>query len=127
MTTTNYWIKTENNPHHQASLLAEVIVNNAARYLQVPVPDYALIELGPQQASAIYKRDGQLYESGLCFGSREVSAAQESRSLTYLRRDNHSIHGAGYIALWEWCLGEDEQLLYRTADQFSLVAFDHGF
>lgn len=121
-----YYVKPQHNPHHQSSLLAEVVVHGAAQYLGVPTPEYSFLDLPVAVAHAHTNHNGEPLHPGVCFVSREIDHAHQEDRLTHLNRDNNHHHGPGYVALWEWCLGEDNQFLYRLEDSHSLTAFDYG-
>lgn len=121
-----YFVKAQHNPHHQSSLLAEVVVHGAAQYLGVPTPEYSFLDLPVNLAESHTNHHGAPLHPGICFASREIDNVHQKDHLTYLTRDNNPDHGPGYVALWEWCMGEDSQFLYRLEDRHSLTAFDYG-
>ncbi|WP_136090305.1 HipA family kinase [Auritidibacter ignavus] len=117
-----YWAKEPRNPHGNESLLAEVICHEVAKYLQLPVPQYALVELPRNLKIHSYESPDDL----TCFGSELITGTVESRDLKHLSDDDNSVHAPRFIALWEWCDGNDEQFLYQTLSEHSLVSFDFG-
>src|SRR5690625_667240 len=121
-----YYVKTQHNPHHQSSLLAEVIVHRAAQHLAVPTPEFTFLHLPDEVARNQSNHNGEPPYPGVCFASKEIDQAHHEDRLTHLKRDHNLLHRPGYIALWEWCLGEDNQFLYRLDDRYSLTAFDYG-
>src|SRR5699024_9374912 len=88
-----YYVKTQHNPHQQSSLLAEVIVHAAARYLGVPTPEYTLLHLPDVVAKAHSDHQGNFPHPGVCFASKEIEQAHHDNRLTYLTRDHNLVHG----------------------------------
>lgn len=122
-----YWIKTRHNPHGQESLLAETICYSVGDFLGAPVPRHAFIQVPYEVARDNSLHDAYPLHAGLAFGSEVIHGVTEHRTLRFLNKDDNPRHAAAFIALWEWCDGADEQFLYRTEDDYSLVTFDYGF
>lgn len=104
-----------------------MIVYGAAKLLEVPTPEYSLVKVPDLMAHNESLEDGSPIYPGIAFGSKILMQADESTDLKYLSDDDNERHAAEFIALWEWCDGQDEQFLYRQRDDNSLTSFDFGF
>lgn len=121
-----YWVKPQYNPHGQTSLLAEQVVAAVGRYLGAPIPSTALIEIPSVFASYRFP-DGNFLMTGIAHASKHVeSECVEDTELLYVPKDGNRYRAPKFIALWEWCFGEDPQWLYAQADDYQLWTFDHG-
>jgi len=121
-----YWVKPQNNPHGQTSLLAERIVAAVGKYLGAPIPRTELIEI-PDVFSSYALPNGDVLSTGLAHGSLHVEReCVEDTELLHIPRDGNRFRAPKFIALWEWCFGEDPQWLYAAADDYQLWTFDHG-
>ena len=122
-----YWMKPQGNPHGPTSLLAERIVSAAGDWLEAPVVTSSLLHLPAELAAQVRFRDATVARPGLAHGSLAIrTVSHEGRELKFLGRDSNSTRGARFIALWEWCGGEDAQFLYDAQNRSSLYSFDHG-
>lgn len=121
-----YWVKPQHNEHGQNSLLAEQVVAAVGRYLGAPIPHTTLIEI-PDAFSSYRLPNGSLLVPGTAHASRHVeSECVEDTELLYVPKDGNRYRAPKFIALWEWCFGEDPQWLYAQADDYQLWTFDHG-
>lgn len=122
-----YWVKYQQNPHGQLSLLAERIVAAVSAYLSGPVPDASLINI-PKRFHGVKVLDTEyVLHQGPAHASLEVSGqCTESYDLSHIPKDGNRFRAPKAIALWEWCFGDDEQWLYVQSEDHQLWTFDHG-
>ncbi len=122
-----YWVKTQHNPHGQLSLVVERFVQAMAQYLGAPVPECELINMPAEHVSGYRSSDGASLSPGVSHASLLVGTnSTEGDTLIHLKRDDNSRRAASYVALWEWCAGEDPHWLYSSAEDYSMWSFDHG-
>lgn len=122
-----YWLKPLGNPHGHMSLLAERVVGVAGEWLGAPIAPSRLLQLSPQLAQAFTFSGRTHAQPGFAHGSRLVASQPlESPALDHASKDDNARRSPFYIALWEWCAGEDEQFLYATEEQHSVWSIDHG-
>lgn len=123
----SYWVKAMGNPHGATSLLAERLVGLAGEWLGAPVAPSRLIDVPPMLAATWGFQSGARAQPGPAHGSLVVgSRPVELAELTHHGKDGNATRGAIYVALWEWCIGEDAQFLYDTAASMSMWSIDHG-
>lgn len=122
-----YWVKAQGNQHGPTSLLSERVVGLAGEWLGAPVAPSRLIELPDAIAASWKLQSGQRVTPGLAHGSMVVTTqAVEQVELTHHKKDGNASRGPAYVALWEWCLGEDEQFIYDSAKSMTVWSIDHG-
>ena len=123
----SYWVKAVGNQHGYTSLLSERIVGLAGEWLGAPVAPSRLIELPEPIASSWKLQSGVKVQPGLAHGSLVVATqAVERTELTHHGKDGNASRGPAYVALWEWCVGEDEQFIYDSAASMTVWSIDHG-
>lgn len=122
-----YWVKVPGNQHGPTSMLSERLVGLAGEWLGAPVAPSRLINVPAQIADTWTFQAGGRPQAGLAHGSLVVGReAVELAELTHHRSDGNPRRAAFYIALWEWCIGDDEQFIYDAAGAMSMWSIDHG-
>lgn len=120
-----YWIKVPNQPQGPRILATEQIVAAVGRLIDAPVRQTALIEI-TQDWSDYRVTDGLLLSPCVAHASLELGNAVESRDQSHMRADDNARRWARWVALWDWCLGGDEQWLYAHDSDKSMWSFDHN-
>lgn len=122
----SYWVKVPGNPQGDTILSAEQIVSSVAQLIGAPARQTSLIEVPQDLAGWEY---GQFHKlrSGIAHASLLLPAAEESDELVYSKRDGNPKRVPAFFALWDWCMGEDEQWLFDQANDMSIWTFDHGW
>lgn len=121
-----YWIKVLGNPQGDQILTTERIVTAAGALLDAPVRPIALIDI-PLAFSKWQYRDLTGLPPGLAHGSLALDKAEVVDEMTYRSADDNRVRQVLLLALWDWCMGEDQQWLYDTSADLSIWTFDHGF
>lgn len=121
-----YWIKVPGNPQGDRILVSEQIVSAVGALIGAPVRPTALIEIGPEHAGWQYG-EYQRLRPCVAHGSLLLEDAEVSDELLYARADDNARRQPALAALWDWCLGEDEQWLYEPGADYQVWSFDHGW
>jgi hypothetical protein len=122
-----YWVKPQHNPHGQLSLVAERIVAAAAAYLGAPIADSTLLTIPDGWHDSRYPSANNLIHPGTAHASRVVDGTLiEDTELKFVRNDGNSERAPAYVALWEWCWGDDRQWAYNKSLDHQMWTFDHG-
>ncbi|MBB6567004.1 hypothetical protein HPO96_31200 [Kribbella sandramycini] len=120
-----YWIKPLGNPQGDQILVTEQLVSAAGRLIGAPVRPTALIEI-PEELSGWKYGEVHRLSAGIAHGSLNLEFADVIDELLYTSDDDNARRQPALAALWDWCLGEDEQWLYDLRDDHSIWTFDHG-
>lgn len=121
-----YWVKAPNNPQGTRTLAAEVIVHGIGNLIGAPVCQTALIEI-PDSMTYRFTPQHWLH-GGIGHGSRDIPSVLVSEAWsTYASRDSNRERQALLFALWDLCMGGDQQWLHDTTDSYSICSYDHGF
>lgn len=121
-----YWFKVPGNAQGNYVLANEVIVERVGNLIGAPVCERHLAWVTP---TAMTWRDYPVAPSSgrlVAHASKHVSGAVDDDAMAYTRRDDNSRRQASLLALWDWCLGDDEQWLYEAASSSSIWSYDHG-
>ncbi|TYL50476.1 hypothetical protein [Agromyces mariniharenae] len=121
-----YWIKVLGNPQGDQILVTEAVVSGVGELIDAPVRPTALIEVPPTLAGFEYAK-AYRFHAGIAHGSLHLEHAEEGDKILYPRRDGNPSRRACLAALWDWCMGDDEQWLYDLDNDYSIWSFDHGF
>lgn len=121
-----YWLKVLGNPQGDQVLVTERIVSAAGELIGAPVRPISLVEIPPALAGWRYGETEKL-PAGIAHGSLVLEQAEVVDELIYRDDDDNRVRQVHLLALWDWCLGEDQQWLYDTASERSVWSFDHGF
>jgi hypothetical protein len=122
----SYWVKVLGNPQGNQGLVTEQIVSAAGRKIEAPVRPTALIDISNDFADWSYS-PGRNLPPGVAHGSLLLDNAEDGDVLSYLFDDDNRRRQPAMLALWDWCLGGDEQWLYELSSDKSVWSFDHGF
>jgi len=121
-----YFIKIPDHGIQGARVLAtEQIVPAIGRLIEAPVCETALIEISEAWAGEIVG-PGVVLEKCIAHGSLVLNPCEESRDQLFMKRDDNARRWARWAALWDWCLGSDEQWLYAQDYDNSMWSFDHN-
>ncbi|GAA1592189.1 hypothetical protein GCM10009804_55630 [Kribbella hippodromi] len=120
-----YWIKPLGNPQGDQILVTEQLVAAAGRLIDAPVRPTALVTV-PHELAGWKYGETQRLASGVAHGSLNLPSADVVDELLYTFHDDNQRRQPALAALWDWCLGEDEQWLYDLDDDRSIWSFDHG-
>lgn len=122
-----YWVKPQYNPHGQLSILSERVVAAVADYLGAPIADSILVTIPETMDGRYYSPDAGVLRAGTAHGSRIVPGdLLEDTRLLHIPKDGNRYRAPAFVALWEWCFGEDGQWLYNLAEDNQMWTFDHG-
>lgn len=124
-----YFAKYPNNPHGWESLLAERVVAAAGEYLDAPLPPSRLISIPTAWENPRWLQAGHPpIHAGIAHASQlvEHEIIEGDSELEHVNRDGNPRRAPAFIALWEWCFGEDPQWLYALGDDKQMWTFDHG-
>lgn len=121
-----YWFKVPGNHQGNYVLANEVIVERVGALIGAPVCERTLAWVSPAMMG--WKHYPAPVSPGpvIAHASRHVRGAIDDDALTYIRRDDNARRQASMLALWDWCLGDDEQWLYEAANSSSIWSYDHG-
>lgn len=120
-----YWIKVPNQPQGPRILATEQIVSAVGRLIDAPVRETALIKIGADWAGYEVAPGLRLTQC-VAHGSLELQSSVESQEQQHMRADDNARRWARWVALWDWCMGEDEQWLYDHSADKSMWSFDHN-
>lgn len=121
-----YWLKALGNPQGDQILATERIVSGAGALIGAPVRPVALVEIPDELAGWRYGEVHRL-SPGIAHGSLLLERAEVIDELAYRTADDNARRQVLLLALWDWCMGEDQQWLFDTASDLSVWSFDHGF
>lgn len=111
----------------ERSLVSEHVIARVGRLIAAPMCRVSLIEI-PGELTGYEVRPGVELKAGLAHASLALTHADE-RGRPHLdarhQNDNRRRH-AGVYALFDWCLGADQQWLYDIANDRMLYSHDHG-
>ncbi len=109
------------------SLVIEQVVAEVGRLVGAPVCDTSLIRISGELAGW-EARPGTKIAAGLAHASRALNRADErGRPNLYARnRDDNSLRHVGVYALFDWCIGCDQQWLYDLDADQTIYSHDHG-
>lgn len=109
-----------------ASLAIEHVVAEVGRLIAAPVCATSLIRITSDFAGW-EPRPGVPLAEGLAHASRALDHADEIRDVLSARHqdDNRRRH-AGVYALFDWCVGSDNQWLYDLDNDRAIYSHDHG-
>ncbi|NKS66340.1 hypothetical protein GS461_09605 [Rhodococcus hoagii] len=106
-------------------MATEQIVSAVGRLIDAPVCEVALIEIGEDWAG--YEvAPGLRLEPCIAHASLELTNCIESQDQSHMRADDNARRWARWVALWDWCMGYDEQWLYAYDTDKSMWSFDHN-
>jgi hypothetical protein len=120
-----YWIKVIGNPQGDQVLVTEQLVSAAGRLIEAPVRQTAVVQI-PEELAGWRYGEFQTLRAGVAHGSLHLESADVIDELLYTARDDNARRQPALAALWDWCLGEDEQWLYDVSEDRSIWTFDHG-
>jgi hypothetical protein len=124
----DYWVKSLETcpPGHGPSLAIEQIVSRVGRLIGAPVCETSLIRI-PADLDGWQPYLGVPIRAGLAHASLSIERAMFGRRTLEQRdaNDNQRRH-VGVYALYDWCIGADEQWLYDLADDHAVWSHDHG-
>lgn len=118
-----YWAKWPGNPHGTPSLAAELIVHTLGLRLGAPVAPSTVISVADELMLDI-QIDGVRPPPGMWFASQVVEDVTEQTALESPRAGGDPARLPRLLALWDLCMGEDQQFLYEGDRR--LWSFDHG-
>ncbi|MEG9247761.1 HipA family kinase [Arthrobacter sp. Soc17.1.1.1] len=122
-----YWVKPLGNPHGLTSLIAEQVVAHIGFLIGAPVRPVTLVDI-PQTMDGWPYGEGLRVRPGVAHASLHLESHPLERDvLEYVKRDHNAERQPRFIALWEWCAGEDEQWLYDLGADHEVWSFDHGY
>lgn len=121
-----YWIKCLGNPQGDLILATERLVSGVGELIGAPVRPTRLLRI-PADLAGVQYGPSSFFRESIAHGSLHVEAAEEAYGFLYPRRDHNAQRRAAIVALWDWCMGDDEQWLYDHGNESSLWSFDHGF
>lgn len=122
-----YWVKPQHNPHGQLSLLTERVVAAVAQFLGAPIANSTLVTIPETMHGTSYSSNAEFLYAGTAHASRVIKGElHEERELRYVPKDGNRYRAPAFIALWEWCFGDDGQWIYNLEDDFQMWTFDHG-
>lgn len=111
----------------QRSLVSEHVIARAGRLIGAPMCDVSLIRI-PDELAGYEVRSGVELSAGLAHASMALSRADE-RGRPHLdarHQDDNRRRHVGVYALYDWCLGADQQWLYDIENDRMLYSHDHG-
>ena len=121
-----YWVKAPGNPQGDRTLVSEVIVQGIGHLIGAPVVETCLIAI-PDGTRWKYTSQDVL-RGGTGHASRDISDAivsDEWSPFTHL--DGNRRRQSFLVALWDLCMGGDEQWLHEVGDDYGIWSFHHGF
>lgn len=125
----DYFVKAlDNQPAGaEATLAAELVVAAAGRLIGAPVIRTVVIEI-PAALAGYEPRPGTPVRAGLAHASEALERADEKGRPRLVARsqDDNARRHAGIYALFDWCLGADQQWLYDLDDDDRTYSHDHG-
>lgn len=91
-----------------------------------PVRPVALIDIASTFQRVQYV-DGRFIPQGVAHGSEVLPAAEDGDNLeVHLAKDDNATRVPAIMALWDWCLGSDEQWLFDLESHRAAWSYDHG-
>jgi len=121
-----YWIKPLNNQQSPRVPITEQIVGRIGTLIDAPVCSVKLIEITEECSDWEFMAD-RLLEPGIAHGSQQISGARDTYVLGNRRKDDNRTRHCYFMALYDWCWGDDAQWLEVPADDYSYYSHDHGF
>ncbi len=122
----SYWFKVPGNRQGNYVLANEVIVERVGALIGAPVCSRALARVLPASMAWELYPVPPTAGAVVAHASLHVAGAIDDDSIGYTRRDDNARRQSALLALWDWCLGEDEQWLYEVANSSSIWSYDHG-
>jgi|SRR5215475_8309572 len=109
------------------SLVIEQVVAEVGKLIGAPVCETSLIRV-PEELAGLRVRSGMSLATGLARASRALDRADEyGRPSLYARhRDDNRRRHVGIYALFDWCMGSDQQWLYDLDEDRTIYSHDHG-
>lgn len=120
----SYWTKWPGNPHGALSMAHEWIVSRLALSLAAPACEGVLIYVDSDLVQGL-SIGGVQPRGGVWFGSRFVNGVESTR-IERVSRDGNAQRVPAYLALWNLCLGCDEQFIYDQSSDSQVWSIDHG-
>ncbi|KJL49367.1 hypothetical protein RS84_00075 [Microbacterium hydrocarbonoxydans] len=121
-----YWFKVPGNPQGDRVLVNEVIVEEVGRLIGAPVCRRALALVPPSSSRWTDFPVRPSEHPLVAHASLHVPGAVDDDALAYTRRDDNARRQASLLALWDLCVGDDEQWLYDASNSSSIWSYDHG-
>lgn len=112
---------------HEASIAIEHVVARAGQLIGAPMCHTSLIRI-PADIAGWEPTPGVPLQEGLAHASRALDHADE-RGRPHLdarAQDENSRRHVGVYAIFDWCIGADQQWLYDTDNDRTLYSHDHG-
>lgn len=119
-----FWIKAVGNPQGDQVLVSECVVPRLGCLIDAPVRESTLVDITPELTGTATTGPQHL-RAGVAHGSLDLPRAQVSADVLYASRGENRVRVPALAALWDWCLGADEQWMYDPDGQ-SIWSFDHG-
>lgn len=121
-----YWFKVPGNQQGNFVLANEVIVECVGRLIGAPVCSRKLAWVTPAAMAWESYPAAPSAAPVVAHASSHIKGAIDDDAFSYTRRDDNARRQASLLALWDWCLGDDEQWLYEAASSSSIWSYDHG-
>lgn len=121
-----YWFKVPENPQGNHVLANEVIVERVGSLIGAPVCSRSLAWVTPTAMAWEEYPVRAASRPVVAHASAHVMGAVDDDVLGHTRSDDNARRQASLLALWDLCVGEDEQWLYEAARSSSVWSYDHG-
>lgn len=122
----SYWCKVPGNPQGDTVLSAEQIVARAGALIEAPIRPVELLTIPPELDGWEYSQFVRL-RAGTAHGSLHLPNCHEGWEDPRVADDENRHRLPLFAALWDWCMGHDEQWLFDMSTEGSLWSFDHGW
>jgi len=121
-----YWLKPPNNPQGPMVPVNEQIVARLGRLVALATCEAHLVTI-PAVLAGIEIAPGYVLVECIAHGSLAVDGAIEQMpQLGHRADDENAVRHAGFLALYDWLWGGDDQWLRATSDSNRYYSHDHG-
>jgi hypothetical protein len=118
-------VKPLNGAHGEMASVNEFVVGRVGAVIRAPVCEVALVRITDETAGWEFQ-SGRYLEVGVAPAAAEIVGCHEERALTHRHEDDNRRRHVGIYALYDWCLGGDDQWLYETPAGEQIHSHDHG-
>lgn len=121
-----YWVKAMGNGQGDIALVNEAVSCGLAQILGASMRPGMLVSLPQRFDGMRLSMSGHRARAGLAHASKHLESGEEGEWFQFRQHDNNRVREVGIYALWDLCLGQDEQWLYELNSDYSIWSHDHS-